>query len=266
MADDKLPEFSQSEPEGRLKMHEKHDEEESGSARRGISLPRPGAPHSMMPTHSGPGSTVPGSLSSQPFLSELPVRGGTHLSTQMVHTDMNAEQQPPFVESTGMGTVGSTSIHHGATNLPMSEILTSPHDGPDRRQSFVFSPPADFPQAPGNTAMYSQHWQSSSAAPAPSPLYTSFPHQQAPPTPTYGAQPAMGLQQSQQQYMPQPYDPMARTPSFDASHGHIFRPGVNQGGVGQTQGYTGYIPSDTRGMAPSGISAKVEPLSRPQMQ
>lgn len=266
MADDKLPEFCQGESEGPLKIHEKHDEQDVRAARRGLSSPRPVAPHSLMPTHSGPGSAVPGGLPPQPFLSELPVRGGTHLSTQMVHADMNADQQSSFVENGNMGSVGGAPIHHGATNLPMSEILTSPHDTPDRRHSFVFSPPADFHQPPANTTMYSQHWQSSSAAPAASPMYTSFAHQQAPPTPTYGTQPAIGLQQSQQQYMPQPYDPMARTPPFDANHGHIFRPGVNQGGVGHTQGYTGYLPSDTRGMAASGVSAKAEPLSRPQMQ
>lgn len=266
MADDKLPELSQGETEGRLKMHEKH-EEGSGPARRSVSSPRPVAPHAMMPTHSGAGSTVPSGLSSQPFLSELPVRAGTHLSTQMVHTDMNAEQQSSFVESGSMGTVGGTSIHGGATNLAMSEILTSPHDGPDRRQSFVFSPPTDFHQTSANTTMYTQNWQSSSAAPAATPMYTSFAHQQAPPTPTYGAQPAIGLQQSQQQqYMPQPYDSMARTASFDANQNHMFRPGVSPGGVGHTQGYTGYLSSDTRGMAPPSVSAKAEPLSRPPMQ
>lgn len=222
--------------------------------RRGLSPPRPVAPHALIPTHSGASSNV--GLSSQPFLSELPVRGGAHLSTQMVHADMNAEQQqPPFVENGSIGAVGGASIHHSSNNLPMSEILTSPHDTPDRRQSFIFSPPGDFHQTPTNTSMYSQHWQTSSAAPAASPLYTSFNHQQTPATPTYGSQPAaMGLQQNQQQYMSQPYDPLARTPSFDTNNGPIFRPGVSQAGVGQTQGYAGYIPSD-RG--------KVDTLTRP---
>ena len=261
MADDKLPEFSQGESEERLNMHEKHEEEEPSTARRALSSPRPVAPHTLMPTaHSGPGG-----LPSQPFLSELPVRGGTHLPTQMVHPDINPEQQSSFVENGSMASVGGASIHHGATSLPMSEILASPHDVPDRRQSFVFNSPAEFHQASANTTMYSQHWQSSSAAPAASPLYTSFGHQPTPPNPTYGTQPAIGLQQNQQQYMTQAYDTMARTPSFDASQSHIFRPGVNQGEVGHAQGYTGYLPSETRGMAPSGVNAKVDPLSRAQL-
>ena len=206
IADDKMPEHCQDETEGRSQMHEKRDEQNAGTSRRGLTSPRSVAPHGLMPTHSAPGSTVPGGLTSQPFLSELPVRGGTHLSTQMVHADMNPEQQSSFVEGGNLGTVGGAPIHHGATNLPMSEILTSPHEPPDRRQSFVFNPPADFHHAPANTTMYPQHWQSSSAAPAASPMYTSFAHQQAPPTPTYGTQPAIGMQQSQQQYMPQPYE------------------------------------------------------------
>ena len=265
MADDKLPEFYPGETEGSLKIHEKQEEQDSGMARRGLSSPRPVGPHAMMPTHSGPGPAMPAGLPSQPFLSELPVRGGSHLSTQMVHADINTEQQSSFVEGGNMGTVGNTAIHHGAPTLPMSEILASPHDAPDRRQSLVFSPPTDF-QAPANTTMYSQHWQSSSAAPSNSPMYTSFAHQQGAPAPTYGTQPAIGLQQNQQQYMPQPYDPMTRTPSFGTNQGQIFRPGVNQQGVGHTQGYSGYLPPDTRGMPTPGINAKVETIPRPQMQ
>ncbi|SPO01026.1 uncharacterized protein DNG_03774 [Cephalotrichum gorgonifer] len=267
MADDKLPEFYQVETDTSPKIHEKHDDQDPGTVRRGLSpVKQQVPPHSLLPTNGNPGSNVPSGMQSQSFLSDLPVRDGAHLSTPMVHADMNPEQQSSFIGGASMGGVAGTSIHHGATNLPMPEILTSPHDTPDRRHSLVFNQPSDFP-GPANTTMYPQHWQSSSAAPATSPMYTSFSHQQAAPAQTYGTQPAIGIQQGQQQYIPQPYDPMARAPSFDPSHGQMFRAGVNQTGVGHAQGgYPGYLPSDTRGMAAPNIGAKVDNLSRSHMQ
>jgi hypothetical protein len=266
MADDKLPDYYEAEMGEPLKLRVKHEEHDPGALQRPLSTPKSATPHAIMSTHGGADSSMTHGMPSQEFLSELPVRGGTHISTQMVHADLNAVQQPPFVEGAGMAGVGGTSLQHGTASLTASEIIASPHDTPDRRHSLVFSPPADFPTS-ANTSLYSQHWPSSSSAgPAAPPMYTSFAHQQAVATHSYGTQPALGLQPSQPQYLSQPYEPMPRTPTFDTSHGHIFRAGVNQGGVGHAAGYSGYLSSDARGMAAPGIGAKGDGISRPQMQ
>jgi len=266
MADDKIPEFYQNESDGSLKTgREKHDDQDAPIGHRGLSPPKPVAPHPMIPTNAATGATnTAGNISAPQFLSELPVRGGSHLPTQLVQPEMGSEQQASYVESAGIGGVANTSIHHTAPSLPMSEILASPHDTTDRRHSLVFNSPTDF-SASGNTAMYSQQWQPASTAPATSPMY-SFPHQQTPaPQANYGAQPNMSLQQGQQQYLPQQYEGLQRAAApFDPNHPHLYRQGpVTQPNVGHTQGYPNYLSSDNRGLP--GSSIKPESLPRSHM-
>ncbi|PKS10339.1 hypothetical protein jhhlp_002090 [Lomentospora prolificans] len=267
MADDKIPEYYQTESENSLKAtREKHDEHEAPIAHRGLTPSKAAvSSHPMMSTSGASGTNTTNSITAPQFLSELPVRGGSHLSAQLVQSDMGSEQQASYVEGATISGVTNPSIHHSAASLPMSEILASPHDTTDRRHSLVFNSSTDF-SAQGNTAIYPQQWQPASTAPATSPMYSSFQHQQTPTAqPNYSAQTNLGLQQGQQPYLPPQYDGLPRTPSFDPHQGHLFRSNpVAPPNVGHSQGYPNYLSSDNRGLPGSNI--KVESLSRPHLQ
>lgn len=265
MADDKIPEYYQPEADNSVKGREKQEEQDAVAGHRGLTPSKAVAPLAMISTSSAGASNAGNGMTGPPFLSELPVRGGSHLGAQLVQTDMGTEQQATYVESGAISGVTNPSIHHSAASLPMSEILTSPHDTTDRRHSLVFNSSADF-STQGGTAMYPQQWQPASTAPATSPLYASFAHQQTPTAQSsYGAQPSLNLQHSQQPYLPPHYDGLQRTPSFDPHQGHLFRSNaVAQPSVGHTQGYPNYLSSDNRGLPGSNI--KLESLSRQHMQ
>lgn len=185
------------------------------------------------------------------FVNDLPMRTSQQAPPQPMLHDMNNHHHQSLLED-GMS-INGAPVNPGGTNIGV-EILSHSHDT-SRRPSIY----GDYNNV-GNSGLYTQHWQSVTAAPSTQPLYA---HQQNTPAQSYVPTVPATHPQS---YVNNSYvDAMPRH-GYDPSQGQMFRPGdVSQAPVNQQQGYN-YIPNDGRGMpALPGVSEVIDSGPRGHM-
>lgn len=189
------------------------------------------------------GNSTEQSPETSSFVGDVPIRGPSQYSTQMIPPNMHADQH--LVDN---GTL------HTAGTMPLHDIVPSSQEG--HRRASLFTPAAEYqnPSPSVGAAFYAQPWTAGSAAPPTGSMYSFPPQQQqqqpSPPQGHFGNHPAVSLAQGQ--YMgAAPYDGLPRG-SFD--QGTMFRPSstTSQGQVATSQPFPGYITSDVRTVTGAG--------------
>ncbi|KAF6836946.1 hypothetical protein CMUS01_05212 [Colletotrichum musicola] len=241
MSEDKFPENypSDNEDNGFVKEEDEHHPSITSSA----SPSKAGPPHELLHASSSDHSPA-GALQSGAYMNEMPLRGQQY-STQMLPSNIHSEHH--FVEGNNI---------HPPGGMPLQDLVPASHD-PHRRSS-IYTSPTEYPNA-ASAGMYAQTWQGGSTAPNGASVYSFTQQQQPGSAPGHFGNASVPL--AQNQYMPSPYDGMSRT-GFD--QGSMFRPvGATQTPVQGSQPFSGYLPTDTRGLPNSG--GKPDPLARGQI-
>jgi hypothetical protein len=237
MADDRIPENWASDNDTASSLKE-DDEQEMTPGPPGMSS-RHGLPTStMMPAQPSAEHSPTSHMSAGPYLTEMPVRGGSY-QQQLMGGELHQEQSH-FVEAAPM-TTQSASMH-GPNALPLHDMFPSPHD--TSRRPSMFPPPAEY-ASPATPAVYPGGWQSTTAAPSSSPMY-SYPPQQPGPQQAFVGQHGVPMPHGQQFMASSNFDGLTRT-NHDPSHGSMYRPtnlGHNPGQ--QTSVYSGYSTSNVK--------------------
>nr|XP_036584700.1 DUF2841 domain-containing protein [Colletotrichum truncatum]KAF6794350.1 DUF2841 domain-containing protein [Colletotrichum truncatum] len=239
MSEDKFPESypSDNEDNGFVKEEDDHHPSITSSA----SPSKTGPPHDLLHTSSSDHSPT-GTLQSGAYMNEMPLRNQQY-SAQMMPSSIHTEHH--FVEGNNI---------HPPSGMPLQDLVPPSHD-PHRRPS-IYASATEYPNAA--SGMYTQPWQGGSTAPNGASVYSFTPQQSGPAQGHFG-NPSVPL--AQNQYIPTPYDNISRG-GFD--QGSMFRPvGATQTPVQNAQGFSGYLPTDTRGLPGSG--GKPDALARGQI-
>lgn len=147
-----------------------------------------------------------------------------------------------------------SSVHSAGNNIPIDIGVSPAHD--NSRRPSIFNSPAEYGGQNG-TNLYTPQWQTASAAPNTSAIYT-FTQQQPNASAAAFVNPGVAMNQNQS-YMGAPFDGISR--GYDPNQPAMFRQGgVPQPQVHAAQSYN-YVAHDNRGF--SGI--KVDPASRGAM-
>ncbi|TDZ60737.1 Uncharacterized protein CTRI78_v004777 [Colletotrichum trifolii] len=232
MSEDKFPDAypSDNEDNGFVKEEDEHHQSMASSASPSKAGPQHDLLHTSSNDHS-PAGPIPGGA----YLNEMPLRNQPY-STQMLPSNMHSEHH--YVESSSM---------HSSGNLPLQELVPTPHD-PHRRPS-MYGSQAEYSNT-NPTGMYTQAWQGGSTAPGGASVYSFTPQ---PAGPASGHFNNTSVPLAQNQYMPTPYESMSRG-GFD--QGGMFRPvPASQTPVQNAQAFSGYLPTDARGLPGNGVKA-----------
>ncbi|KAI2464180.1 hypothetical protein F4781DRAFT_425754 [Annulohypoxylon bovei var. microspora] len=182
-------------------------------------------------------------MSGDAFVGDMPVRG-TPYSQPVLGSEMTAERQT-FVDAP---TIPNQAPLHPTTNISLHDMYTNPHDS--SRRSSIFTSPSEYTN-PTTSTIYqvNQQWQTSSAAPSNSSVYT-FPQQSGNAHQPFVSHAGVPMPQGQQ-FLGAPFDGLPRV-SHDAQHGGMIR-------ALPQPGYSSYMSHEPGHLSASGTKAESLP-------
>jgi hypothetical protein len=212
MADDMVQNYCPSDDEddddnvgfpARLKAES--ERKSSGSDTSSVPPTNTATPHNLFPSLNRSHALNPTTLQAASYMGTLSIRDSQYGTTAMMPPD-----QYQYADGGNMTNGGqATSLQAHATALHMHDVLSGPQE-PGRRSS-ILNTPSDFSSLspsgmyPANVGWQPQQPPSASTAPPPSAMYAvtaqAAHHAQTP-------LPLPPLQQQEQQYGPQGFDPL----------------------------------------------------------